>query len=155
MQPWLRTALTLSYNDISMKMNSPETDFQRCLKSRTFVGCLKHLQVPSSFPGSWRLSAIPLPTLKVGGPFRGGDLASCLASELCETEREAPPTGCEGPCWGLGDLTEAERVQGNDSGKLRRCVRAMEEERDVKSGFFFPSLFPHLNISGTEMKGLL
>lgn len=81
MQPWLRTALTLSYNDISMKMNSPETLSEVFEKqdNKSLVGCLKHLQVPSSFPGSWRLSAIPLPTLKVGGPFRGGDLASCLA----------------------------------------------------------------------------
>lgn len=37
---------------------------------------------------------------------------------------------------GFGDLTEAESI-GKDSGKLRRFVRAMEEERDVKSVFFF------------------
>lgn len=101
--------------------------------NQSLVGCLRHLQVSLAPGGS---QPFPHPPSKLEPPslhsFRHGDLASCLARE-----REAPPTGCEGPCRGGGGLTEAESPFKNDSGQLRRFVRAMEKERDVKSVFFF------------------
>lgn len=146
MQPWLRTALTLLYNDISMKMNSPETDFPRCLKSRTISHCWLLKALASAQQSPWLLEALshslahPLSwRLTVCTPLGIETSPPAWPDELCETGREAPPTGCEGLCWRLGDLTEAEK----DHRKLR-FVRTTEEERDVKPAFFFfimPTLF--------------
>lgn len=43
--------------------------------------------------------------------FRGGVVTVLPDQMNCvDTKLEAPPTGCEGPCWGLGDLGGCEKV---------------------------------------------
>lgn len=69
------------------------------------------------------------------------------------TKQEAPPTGCEGPRWGLWESHQRlwHSIE-NESGKQRRLVRPLEKEGVVKYVFFF-LIIPTLKHTRTWLEG--